>query len=348
MLYGANGYTGRLIVEEAVRHGQRPVLAGRDPRAIEGLAARYGLDFQVFPLDDARVIEAELAKVSALCLAAGPFSRTSLPALNACLSTRTHYLDITGEIDVIEAVMARSEEARSAGVSLLPAMGFDVVPSDCLARKLREALPSATSLELAFFGGSSPSGGTAKTMLEGLPRGGLVRSGGRLSPVPFAHATLEVPFRDETRPAISVPWGDVSSAYYSTGIPNIVTYLALPRGQALGLRALGGLAPALGARPLRGLMARLAERAAKGPDEATRARSRMQLWGRVTAPDGRAAEGTLTTPDGYTLTARTAVEAATRAAQGRTLPGAFTPAMAFGAGFVTEFGGCDLRAPKSA
>ena len=168
MLYGANGYTGRLAAREAVRRGSSPVLAGRNGDAVAALAQELGMPYQVFGLDDPQSVREALEGVKAVLHCAGPFSATSAPMVDACLATGTHYLDITGEISVFEAVHARHQEARRRDVVLLPGAGFDVVPTDCMAARLVEALPAATSLKLAFDAGGGPSPGTAKTSLERL------------------------------------------------------------------------------------------------------------------------------------------------------------------------------------
>jgi len=133
MLYGANGYTGALIAEEAKRRGLTPVLAGRRADAVRPLAERLGLPHEVFPLEDHVALDRALERVDAVLLAAGPFSPTSRAVVDACIRTRRHYLDVTGEIAVFEAIFARDAEARERGAVLLPGVGFDVVPSDCLA-----------------------------------------------------------------------------------------------------------------------------------------------------------------------------------------------------------------------
>src|SRR5690606_35660895 len=166
LLYGANGYTGRLILERALAEGLRPLLAGRNAEEIGALAVRHGLESSVFPLDDARALEAALRETRVVLLAAGPFSRTSGPVVEACLRAGAHYLDITGEIGVFEAIAARDAEARAAGVALLPGVGFDVVPTDCLAAHLKRRLPPATRLALAFQGAGGVSRGTALTAVE--------------------------------------------------------------------------------------------------------------------------------------------------------------------------------------
>ena len=221
LLYGASGYTGRRIAEEARRRGLRPILAGRDPRKIRSLAERLGCPARVFPLRSVAGITEDLEGVRAVLNCAGPFSATAEPMMDACLAAGVHYLDITGEIAVIEAAAARHQRAVAAGVSLIPAVGFDVVPSDCLAAMLAERLPGATHLQLAFRLTGSPSAGTAKSMLEALPRGGRARIAERIVRVPVAWKTREIPFRDGRRMAVTVPWGDVASAWHTTGIPNV-------------------------------------------------------------------------------------------------------------------------------
>lgn len=348
LIYGANGYTGRLLVEEALRRGQRPLLGGRNAKAVEQLALATGLEARCFSLEDHRAFDAALGEVDTLLLAAGPFEETSRPAVDACLRTGTHYLDITGEIDVFEAVYARDAEAKARGVTLLPGVGFDVVPSDCLAKALGEALPSATVLELAFASQGGVSPGTLRTMLRALPRGGRVRRGGRLRTCAVGEHVREIRFRDATRSGVSIPWGDVASAYRSTGITDITVYMADDGGL---LRALGLLERHRTSRALSLALPRLERllaRATPGPSLEARRRGRAQLWGRASDPSGRAVEGTLTTPEGYTLTARVGVECALRVADGKAKTGALTPSMAFGARFIEQFDGCDLRVPPPA
>jgi short subunit dehydrogenase-like uncharacterized protein len=347
LIYGANGYTGRLIVHEADRVGMRAILAGRRADAVAPIAERYGLEARAFPLDSAAQIARSLDGVSVVLLAAGPFSATSAPMLDACILAGVHYLDITGEIAVFEHCAAQHERAAAAGVVVLPGVGFDVVPSDCLAATLARALPGATSLELAFTGtgGSGPriSRGTARTMLDGFGEGGAVRHGGRIERVPLAWRTQRVSFRDRDSETASIPWGDVATAFHSTGIPNIVVYTAMPRGQIRALRVARYLTPLVRLGAVRRLVARRIERSAPGPDEEARRSGHMQLWGRVTDAAGRSVAATLVTPEGYRLTAETAVESARRVGAGAVQPGFRTPSLAFGAGYITEFDGCDFQ-----
>src|SRR5512134_836166 len=178
LLYGANGYTGELVARLARGLGHRPILAGRNADGVCALSEELGLDRRLFSLDAPGRIDDALAGMSLVLHCAGPFSRTSKAMADACLRTRTHYLDVTGEVEVFEALAARDAEARASGVMLLPGCGFDVVPSDCLAVHLKRRMPEARRLALAYGGVGRLSRGTATTAIEGLGRGGLVRRGG--------------------------------------------------------------------------------------------------------------------------------------------------------------------------
>jgi short subunit dehydrogenase-like uncharacterized protein len=335
MIYGANGYTGELVAREAIRRGHRPVLAARDGAKLEPLTRELDLPSRVFHLDEA---SKHLHDIAAVVHCAGPFSRTSRPMVRACLDTGTHYLDITGEISVFEAVFRKHDDAVKASVSLIPGAGFDVVPTDCLAAKLARAVPDATELMLAFYArGGEISQGTRRTMIEGLPHGGAVRRDGKIVRVPAAWHSREIPFSIGNRWAVTIPWGDVSTAFRTTAIPNIRVYSAAPRRS---IRILRAVRPFLGIFRI-GMLRRLVERFAirrAGADEEQRKRSRTYLWGEARSPRATASM-TMETPDGYTFTALSAVRGVERVLAGDVKPGAWTPAVAFGDSFVEEIEG---------
>ncbi|MEZ4449843.1 MAG: saccharopine dehydrogenase NADP-binding domain-containing protein [Nannocystaceae bacterium] len=340
MLYGANGYTGEMIAERARSRGLRPILAGRRHAAIYPLAERLGCEPRIFSLRDPDEVAHHLEDVDTLVLAAGPFSRTSAVAVEACLRARTHYLDITGEIAVFEAAQARDDDARERGVILLPGVGFDVVPSDCLARALADALPGADTLELAFYSRGGVSRGTLKTSLEGAQ--GQVRRGGVLRPIRLGSLTRSVPFPDRERTVVAIPWGDLATAAWSTKIPNITTYMAMPPRQIRGLALTETMAPLLRLRPVQRILHRVIDRVVAGPDPQTREAGFALYWGRVSVSDGREVVGHLRTPETYTFTADATVASVLRLAEGRTPPGYHTPSTAFGSEFVTTLEGCTL------
>ncbi len=342
MIYGAYGFTGTLTAELARARGLEPVLAGRDEARTRALAERLNLPWRSFSLEDPAAVRAGLEGVDAVLHTAGPFSRTSRPMVDACLATGTHYLDITGEVDVFEAIHARDDEAREAGVVLIPGVGFDVVPTDCLAAMLHTALPDATHLDLAFVGlGGGTSPGTAKTALESLIVGtGAARIDGRLRAVPFAWREREVPFPGKPRHAMSIPWGDLSTAYHSTEIPHITTFMATPPRQVRTLRRALRLRRLLGLKPVRALAERVIDWRITGPDEAARRSGRTEVWGEAWNSEGRVT-GMLVTPQGYSFTADASLCAMTRVLAGAEA-GARTPSAAFGADFVTGLEGVEV------
>jgi saccharopine dehydrogenase (NAD+, L-lysine-forming) len=340
LIYGANGYTGRLVAEHAVERGLKPILAGRRASELAPLAERLGLEHRLFALDDIDAVARGLDGVALVLHCAGPFSKTSAPMLEACLRAGVHYLDITGEIAVFEAVHRRSPELARRGVTAIPGVGFDVVPTDGMAGMLAEALPTARRLELAFAGlGGGLSRGTARTAVEGLGKGGAARIGGRIVSVPNAWRTRTVELGGKPRTVVSIPWGDVSTAWYTTGIPDITTYTLFPSSAIRMMRLTRPLTRLLDTAPVQRLLTAWVDRNIHGPTEDQRQTGRSFVWGRVEDDDGRYAEGHLSTPEGYRLTALSSVAAAERVLAGGVPPGALTPTKAFGTGFVRGLDG---------
>ncbi|GLS51644.1 saccharopine dehydrogenase family protein [Methylobacterium gnaphalii] len=341
LIYGATGYTGRLCAEHAVSRGLRPVLAGRSASAVRELAEGLGLEWRAFGLDDPRALRDGIRDMKAVLHAAGPFSATALPMAQACLAAATHYIDITGEIDVFEALATRDDEAAAARIMLLPGAGFDVVPSDCLAVHTAARLPGATRLRLSIGGFQGMSRGTAKTMLEGVAYGTRSRRGGRiveLAQTPRATAD----FGHGPRPTIGLGWGDVATAWSSTGVPEIDVFFqaspALSRAAAMPRLLKRLLATGISQRWLKhGIERRLPA----GPTPEQRAHSQCLFLAEAWDARGRRVASRMRSPEGYTLTAATAVEIARRAATGDAPTGYQTPATAYGADFILSFDGIE-------
>jgi len=298
----------------------------------------------VFALDDPNAVRHGIDGCGTVLLVAGPFSATSRPMLDACLEKGAHYLDLTGEVGVFEACHARDAEARARNVVVLPGAGFDVVPSDCLAATVKEQLPDATSLELAFsWGGTSVSRGTFETMMEAARDGSYARRHGRIEHEPlFAHQR-DVPFRHQRLRGVSIPWGDVSTAYYSTGIPDIVVYVAVPRVVAAMAPVVRAVAPRFARLVAKPSVQRWLDSKRMGPSERARSVQTCHLWARASNARGQSVEATLVVPETYRFTQVVTVECVRRVLENKLPPGATTPSRAFGARFVTEFDGCDLK-----
>ncbi|WP_044278282.1 saccharopine dehydrogenase family protein [Myxococcus stipitatus] len=340
LLYGASGYTGRLIAEEAVRRGHRPVLSGRSLEKLTPLAEALGLEVRPAALEDPRQLSAALKDLPLVLHAAGPFVRTAEPMRQACLAQGVHYQDITGEIPVFEGSFRLDAEAKARGVSLMSGVGFDVVPTDCLARYVADLVPGATELEIAISGGSQASAGTAKSVVLQLPEGGKARRGGVLVSYPLGQGIRRLRFDDKERTVMPIPWGDLSTAYRTTGIENITTLMAVRSTSAQVLRWTAPvLREALKVGLVRDRVLRLIDSRVHGPTAETREKVRSHIWAQARAPDGRSSQAWLQVPEGYLFTARAAVLAVEELLAQPT-PGALTPAGAFGADFVLRVEGC--------
>lgn len=342
MIYGAYGFTGAWIAREAVRSGLRPILAGRHAPRLDQLADELGTERRVFDLSQPPVIQDALKDCRLVLNCAGPFSQTADAMVSACLETGTAYLDITGEVDVLESIAQCHEMAAQRGVPLIPAVGFDVVPTDTMAVLLKQALPSATSLALALTGTGSLSSGTTRTIIETCQKGGRIRRNGQIVTVPLNWKRRRIPFRYSRLWAMTVPWGDVATAWYSTGIPNIEVYLAMPLWAIVLVRL---FFPRhlhrfyrINLRPMEPLVRRIL----RLPQAGTGTKN-IELWGCVSDDRGRNKMATMQTPDGYQLTVQTAIAAVKLLLESDLPGGFFTPTQAFGPDFALKFDGVDFR-----
>jgi len=339
LIYGANGYTGALIAREAAARGLRPVLAGRNRTAVETLAAELDLEFRVFEMGGQPLAASCLEGVRLVLNCAGPFSATAEPMMRACLQTGAHYLDITGEIAVFEFSQTLSEAARAARVVICPGVGFDVIPTDCIALALSQALPSASHLALGFETSAAMSPGTAKTSVEGMASGGKVRRDGKITTVAMGLRTRRIDFGNGERIAMALPWGDVSTAFYTTGIPNIEVFLAVGPGLLWAARLGNLLGPLMGWAPVQSALKKRAA-AIIGPSAASRSRSACQVWGEVRGPGGETRTARIRTANGYDVTVHGAlavVDHLLKREGGEV--GTMTPARLCGADLVTRLPG---------
>jgi len=331
MLYGATGYTGGLIAQECARRGLQPVLAGRDADRLRLLADRLQLSHTVVALDDAAGLKQALQGVAVVLHCAGPFSRTSAPMREACMAAGTHYLDITGEIDVFVAAHDDAARARAAGILLCPGVGFDVVPTDCVSVSLKAAMPDATHLTLMFAGVDHLSAGTTVTSMEAVFRGAArVRQDGRIVDIPFGQRSRMIDFGHGPERSFVIPWGDVATAGYSTGIANIEVHIPRASASARAIRALAPLRRLIAGPMARRVAHPLLRRLASGPSPAWRARERARVWGEVRNAAGAVRRASLQTLNGYSLTILTAVMAVEHVLRREVPAGYCTPAQLMG------------------
>jgi len=343
MIYGANGYTGRLVVAEALRKGLQPVLAGRNREQILAMGLDTGLETRVFGLETPEQVDAGLQGMGAVLHCAGPFVHTYRPMVEACLRLGVDYLDITGELAVLEGLHALDAKAKEAGILLLPGTGFDVVPTDCMAMKLASELPGSDRLILAFVNrGSRVSHGTLRSMLTRLGDPGAERVGGRLVAKTIGRLGTTIDFGLAQRFCMSIPWGDLFTAWTSTGIPNIVTMTAARPWVHRLLRMQALFNPLLQKPFFRRWLVRWVDRKVWGPSASELEQGQALVYGKISHPDGRVREARLVLPECYRLTAMTSVglvqQLGALREQGRS--GWCTPASAMGPEWVVSLEGC--------
>lgn len=338
MIYGATGYTGQLAVAQAVESGLRPVLAGRNTEKLASMARTFGLETRVFDLGDAGQLAAALGDITVVLHCAGPFLHTATPMFEACLKTGAHYLDITGEITVFEALAARDGAARQARIMVLPGAGFDVVASDCLIADLAARHPGGQTVRLGLAAHSGTSRGTMRTILESV-NNFRIRCDGAVTRVAPGSLRHDFDFGQGSRTALVSMLGDVATAYRSTGIANIETYgLASRQFQSL-MRMSRRFGWLLAARMPQILLNILVDRRPPGPSESDRRRSRAILVAEIEDANGKRAAARLSTPDPYGFTAKAAVSIAARALDGDIKIGYQTPSSAYGADLIRQFDG---------
>ena len=341
LLYGAYGYTGELIAELAIENGLKPILAGRNVEKTKALADKLGLKWITFEAKDKTAVKLALQNVDILLNCAGPFTQTVKEFIPACIAAKVHYLDITGEIEVFEYAKTQDEAAKEAGIMIMSGVGFDVVPSDCLAKFLKDELPTATHLELAFMGLGGVSQGTAITMVENAGEGGAIRENGKIKKVKTAYQTKVIDYGIKKMNSVSIPWGDVSTAFHSTEIPNIKVFMAQPPKAIKAMEMSSYFSFALKNDFVKGFIKKKIKEREKGPNEEKRNSNYSYLWGRVT--DGTTTiEARLITPEGYKLTSITALLITEKVLNGDFKIGFQTPSSAYSKNLILEVEGTEM------
>jgi short subunit dehydrogenase-like uncharacterized protein len=331
MLYGAYGKTGRLILDEALRRGHKPVLAGRDAAQLATLGRTTGLMTRHASLEDGASMRAALSDVRCVLLAAGPYRQTGPAMRRACLDAGCSYLDVNGELEDFSRAMAGDSDARRAGVAIIAGVGYGVVFGESLAAHIKMRLPSATSLRLSFATKTvGRSRGATLSAAATMAAGGRVIDHGALRRRAIASPTWRVTHADGSpMPFAAAPMAELVAAHESTRIANITTGIPLSRTVAAAMRVAG---PMLGR-----MLARTAARASRpaGPAQSASAVDalRSRIWAHAADDDGHHAAAILETGEGYGAAAQAAVRAVESQLRDPRV-GALTPVQAFGADFA--------------
>jgi short subunit dehydrogenase-like uncharacterized protein len=335
MLYGATGYTGTLIAEEAVRRGHRPILAGRSVEKLRALAQRLGLEWMAFSLEDEGALFKAAESVDLLLHVAGRFTETCEPMMGACLAGKTHYLDISNEISVMQAAQARQRMAEENGVSIIPGVGFGTVASNCLVRHVCEQIADPVSLEIVM----SPyvaqkSAGAAKSTLDAIAHGGYVRRNGALVNTPFGFGAKRIRIANVEHNLLPVPSGDLEAAYLATGIADITVYMTTPLNPMLANLVLPFVQKLLSWNALRRQLGRWLDGRTPSVAKPVDAKRRSWIWVQATDRTGKVVCGKLEAGEGYAFTASASIQAVEWVLVHRPLG-----AMAFDADFVLHIDG---------
>ena len=340
LLYGANGYTGGLIAKYAAQYGLNAILAGRRKEAIKPLADQLNLSYKIFDLSDTTQLIAALQEVKVVVHAAGPFSDTARQMIDACLQTGTHYLDINGDISVFELIKSLDALAKEKNIMLLPGVGFDVVPTDCMALHLKNKLPDATHLKLAFASiGGGVSHGTAMTIVNKLGEGGAARENNKIVKKPLGEKGMWVDFGEKNLFVMSIPWGDVSTAHFTTGIPNIEAYTAVKPVAYKLLKWQKLFNWLLRTQVVKNIIRKKIKNRPAGPDDEMRNKAKSLVWGEACNANGQTVTGLFSCADGYTLTALSSLIIAKKVLEGNFKTGYQTPAGCYGEDLIMEIPG---------
>lgn len=344
LLYGANGYTGELIARFAKDFAITPVLAGRTEATVAVVANQYKLPYEIFSLDDATALKNALKEIAVVIHAAGPFNKTAKQMVEACIATGTHYMDINGDISVFEFIKRYDAKAKAANIMLLPGAGFDVVPTDCLAMSIKTKLPDATHLEIAFLprGGGGLSHGTATTMASKAGEGGCCRENGSIVKKPLGHAAKWIDFNGKKLFAMAIPWGDVSTAYTSTGIPNIVTYTGMKPSVYRMLKFQFLFNWLLRTKWMRGILQNKINQRPAGPNDQQRTEGKTYVWACAKNAKGEEHTAAIQTSDGYTVTYEACLLITSKILKGEWKPGYQTPSAVYGENLVYELSGTKI------
>jgi short subunit dehydrogenase-like uncharacterized protein len=343
LLYGANGYTGKLIAKLAASYNLQPILAGRTEANIKPLADELQFPYRIIDLDNKAALENALSEVKLVLHAAGPYAYTSKQMIEACLKTGVHYIDINGDIAVFEMLKKYDAAAKEKNIMIMPGVGFDVVPTDCIALQLKNKMPDATHLKLAFASvGGGLSHGTAITMASKIGEGGAARENGKIVRKPLGQKGMWVEFGENKLFVMTIPWGDVSTAFTTTGIPNIETYTGMAPKVYRLLKLQWAFNWLLRTEFARNIIRRKIKAKPAGPSDEQRKNSSSLVWGEVSNAANNKVTAAISCLDGYTLTAHSSLLISKKILEANFKTGYQTPAACYGADLIMEVPGTKI------
>jgi len=346
LLYGATGYTGRLIAARLARQGVKVVVAGRDPERVRAMARSLAVEGRAFSLDLPRHIDAALADVDLVLHAAGPFLETAPAMMSACLRAGAHYLDLAGEWPVFAQAMDLDAAAVAAGVMVMPGVGLTIAVTDCLLALAHRSQPDAVALRVAMSWPQVLSRGSVLTAAQIFGPHALVRRDGRLHAVAGGRVTRAFDFGHGLRDATAFSGPEVVAGQHTTGVPNIEIYAEVDWAKRVSYRGATMAMALTGSEPWTLASAAIGAIWPKAPSAEARHRAGYVMVAEAIDPWRRVSSLRIRTFDGYTASVLTAVGAVERVLGGTWARGFQTPALIFGPDFIFEVGCASVDGPS--
>ncbi|MBN7804589.1 saccharopine dehydrogenase NADP-binding domain-containing protein [Agrobacterium rosae] len=311
MIYGATGYTGRMVTDHATKFGTSVVLGGRSEGPLAQLALKLGVEYRVFALVESDLIDRSLTDVAVLVNAAGPFLRTAKPLMDASIRNGVHYIDTAAELDSYRLAETLDADAKAAGVMLLPGGGGSVAMLGSLAGHAVARIQNPRKIRIGMHVAGGMSRGSVISATENMTAETLARMDGEL--VSVANSVQKLDFGRGAVDSFQVTLPDLITIWRATGVPDIETFVHVT----------GGGFP-------KGKLSALPD----GPTEQERLENRYKAVVEVTDADGTVTRSILDTVNGYSFTAIAVAEAGRRVLAGEVRAGFQTPAGLFGNGFA--------------
>ena len=274
-VFGATGYTGRLIARALSDHGVPLLLAGRDASKLAALAAQVGgSDTLVASVADQASLDALARRARVLINCVGPFVDLGEPVVRAAIAAGAHYVDTTGEQPFLHAMAVHDQWAKSQGVAVIPALAFEIALSDCGASLAAAELDEVDAVVVTYVTRFHASQGTKRTALRVLQSDGFAYTNGRwVSEAPGRrHVFVDLPRPVGTVAAVSFPSAEVMTIPRHVAAREVRTYLSVPTVAARLLSATAPLVAGLVRSPLNRLGTWALGDGTEGPDAETRRR----------------------------------------------------------------------------
>ena len=333
VLYGATGYTGRLTAGRLEQEGVSFIVAGRDRSKLRELADSLGSKPEpvAVELEDAQGLKRLAARGRVLVSTAGPYTQLGPPLVEAAIEAGTDFLDVTGEQLYMRWVLDQEKRAQDAGISIINALGLDVIPGDVAAKIATAAMVNPQNLEIAYWSPASISRGTLTSMMAHTGQGGWFDQGVyRPSPPGWFRHTFRYPDPHGEREGIFIPWGDVITAPRSTGAKQVRTYFIAKPGTVRMMHTFRSLLAASWSTGVTRLALRARLRSYKDPDREQQKTVPFRVLAEATDEDGTLQRGYVAGRDPYGFTGAAVAHGAALIAKGhKTEPGVLTPTQAF-------------------